>query len=364
MDKVLTGNAYKSEEYLIDFGGDPVEDAVWTEYSFDAPGTPPAWTVDDLGAGFYLFSFTPQDPGYYDLIVHTMIEGQRLVYHIECLAEGAVYYTTPNRTSLGELRRVVARQIRDYRRVTASAGSLTVISDPFTLSDNTDHFRGAELICITGHEENVGQKRKVVSSSYEQHAITFIPPLPQPVQPGDTFDMFNFNRVRATIAEYDDAINDAIRMAHPQNREDMYFDVHDGLDESAGGIHIPEPFVAIYGLSFRADNGSWYVYDQVDGWTVDPVRRLIVPKPGSDPRSKVYDRPVRIFGYGRARSLVDDNDTTHTDVEWIVDSAVSAITTGSMDQATFPIGQSRANRADQLRGKMAVNIHPGTISLE
>lgn len=363
MNTITTGDRYESEEHLIDFGGDPVEGAAWAEVSFDTPGsTPVLWDVRDLGNGFYLFGFTPTDPGHHDLVVETRIDGQPLVYHIECLAEGAVYYTNPSRSTLGDLRAMVARQIRDYRRVVVESGSTTTMSDPFTLVDNTDHFRGAEMICISGHPDNVGQKRKIVSSSYEQYMVTFIPPLPQPVAKGDVFDLFHFGRVNATIAEYDDAINDAIRMAHPQNREDVYYDVTGGYDAASGGIPIPDLFVAIFRILYRRTDGRWGNVDMVDGWTIDATRRLIVPAPHW--RNELTDKPVRIYGYGRARTLVDDDDATHTDVEWIMDSAIASITTGMMDQATFPIGQSRANRADQLRGKMAMNVEPGTISLE
>lgn len=360
---VETGTTYKSEEYLIDFGGNPIDGAVWELVSFDTPtGKSIPWDVDNLGSGFYLFSFTPLDPGYYDLVVQVRLQGQPIIYHIECAVEGAVRFGDPSKIALRDIRSMVARQMRDHRSITATSGSETTITDPFTLLDNTDHFRGGEFIVRKGHPENMGLKRKVVSSSYESATITFLPPLPQPVGEGDQFDIYNFSRVRATISDYDNAINDAIRQAHPQNREEMYYDVYRGYDHTIRGVKIPDGFIAVFGVQYQNEHGHFVDIDMLNGWDVDTVRRVIVPHQSWI--NRLTGSPVRIYGYGRARELEKESDMTTTDVEWIIDSAVGSLTTAMMDQATFPIGQSRSNRADQLRGKMAFNTRPNTISLE
>jgi hypothetical protein len=59
-----------------------------------------------------------------------------------------------------------------------------------------------------------------------------------------------------------------------------------------------------------------------------------------------------------------DTDSTATDIEWVLEMASGAMLINELDQATFPIGQSKINRADQLRAKMVVPSEPNTVSID
>jgi hypothetical protein len=62
---------------------------------------------------------------------------------------------------------------------------------------------------------------------------------------------------------------------------------------------------------------------------------------------------LKLSGYTTAPPLLNDDDMTTTDFEWIIEHALANQTLGRMESATVPMGQSWRNRADQLRSKMA-----------
>lgn len=356
---------YYQIEHVVDYNGAEVLNAVWEPVSSTNPqGQPFEYTIDNLGGGSYRFSFVPDLPGTWTIIAKVVMSPEDLFYEVETVAGGVIYLSGTSGKTLGEIRPMVARQLNDFRRVVATGGSETTITDPFALVENTDLFRGAEVLCVSGHEDNEGQVRKVVSSSFETYTVTFIPPLPQPVQAGDVFEIYGFARTPYRIQDYNDAINDAVRTGFPQNREKIYMDLDVSISEATGGIPIPEPFTHIYGVQWKGDD--WYSvppsrYMGEWGWYVDKARRQIVFGPGYT--AQLRDKAIRLYGYTRPPELLIDTDMTSTDVEWIIDSAVSTLISREMDQATFAIGQARANRADQLRGKMTKTPEPNTVSL-
>jgi hypothetical protein len=272
-------------------------------------------------------------------------------------------------TTLSELRRRVARAVRDYRQViTTAQGSTTTVVDIFNLVNNTDYYRGAELICTVGHPENIGKKRKVVSSSFEGGVVTFTPPLPHGTQLGDQFDIFRFARLPFGISEYDQAINDAIAAAYPANREKVMVVLNAPFLSDTGYLEIPSTIYGIYGISAAAGMTSWVDYDAIppaasaynSGFWIDSARRRITFGPLGD---YMNEKTVAIYGYAHPAPLLRDSDKTTTDPEWIVDQAVSSLLQSNLDQTTFAVGQARANRADQLRGKMVKPPEPNTIWL-
>lgn len=365
------GRPYTFYETVIDDNNDPVVAATWdTVAALDPEGNSFAWVPENLGNGVYGFTFTPTFPGVWTLIVSTVVDGLEQRYQNSIEAEGygpIITYPEPaNGRSLRELRIMVARQLGDYRHVTASDGSLNTVTDVFNLVDNTDRFRGAEMVCTSGPLANVGKKVKVVSSSFETYTVTFIPDLPVAVSAGDEFDLFTFGRTPTTIQDYDGAINDAIRAADPANQPKVMVDLVDPFVRLDGGIAVPDTLTRIYRVAFRGEDGLYTDippgrYAGSEGWYIDRAQRMLVFGPGY--AAWLDGKLLRVYGYTRALPLDTDEQRTDTDAEWIVDSAVASLLTRALDQAIFPIGQSRQNRADQLRSKMMRTPEPNTVSV-
>lgn len=365
------GRPYTFYETVIDDNNNPVLAATWdTVAALDPDGDTFPWTVSNLGNGVYGFTFTPTFPGVWTLITSTVVDGLEQRYQNSIEAEGygpIITYPEPaNGRSLRELRVMVARQLKDYRHVVATGGSTTTVTDLFNLTDNTDRFRGGEMICTSGPLANIGKKVKIVSSSFESSTVTFIPDLPVAVSAGDEFDIFTFGRTPTAIQDYDGAINDAIRMADPANQPKVVVDLVEPFVRLDGGIAIPDTLTRLYRVAWLEDNGLYTdiprgSYAGAEGWYVDRASRKLVFGPNY--AAWLDGKFLRVFGYTRALPLTNDDQRTETDAEWIVDSAVAALLTGALDQAVFPIGQSRQNRADQLRSKMMRNPEPNTVSV-
>lgn len=359
---------YTATEVVVNSLSIPVTGATFAELSSSSPtGHAIAWTVVDNENGTYDFSFTPTYPGEWELVVQTIVDGEPQIFEISVTATSTsvpIYLDTTAGVTLRDLRRMVARVMGDYKTVTATQdGSKTTITDHFNLVESTDHFRGAEVIVLTGHPSNVGQKRKVVSSSYEQFTLTFIPELPEDVKAGDTFDLYNFGQVPISIQQYDQAINDAIRLAFPANTASIMMNLDAPLID--GVIPIPSQFTHVNGVSFKSGN-DWYSippsrFSGEGGWYVDVANRSFTF--GGAYAYELQDKAVRIYGETRQPELVLETDVTTTDAEWIVDQVISHLLHGRMDQTTFAIGQARGNRADQLRSKMVKPRKPNTVAI-
>lgn len=338
--------------------------------------------ISELGGGYYRITSNPADEaGAYGVVAQfrtdpdTDPDFQRLsvTWDVDPIPAGqdlTILLEQAQGTSLGELRRRVARAIRDYRKgVATSAGSKSTFSDIFNLVNNTDFFRGAEIICTAGHPDNIGKKRKVVSSNFEGGTITFVPELPQPTQVGDQFDIFHFIRNGFGVQEYDDAINDAINAGFPGNRVAVAVRPLDAFNSTQGYIDIPSTLYALYDVTYEVPGRTWQDWESLTrsnqggqvGWGVDiPQRRLYFGAFGG----LINDRSLVLYGYAHPAPLVNDDDLTMTDPEWLVEQALGVLLQSSMDQSTFAFGQARQNRADQLRSKMVTPAQPSTIYLE
>jgi hypothetical protein len=319
----------------------------------------------------HLFSFTPTIPGQYSFAATWMIDGQE-EYYTEYFDVDAVpvpisaptYIGAGQGTPLHEIRRMCARKNGDYRKLTArTTGSEGVIFDHMGLVENTDHFRGAELIFTS--EPHLWEVRRSIGNSTNTFSLSFVPPLASPTITGETVDVFNFSRNGHSIQDYDDAINDAIRFGFPENR----IEVKQVLDDEFTGdpFVVPDVFTHLYGVSFTDDSG--YEYDLMNsrypdsssGWYYDAVSRTI--KVGWGDNWGFRGGAITLYGYGREATMVHNTDVTYTDPEWIVEHVASILSMGQMDQSTFPIGQAWMNRADSLRAKMAKVGKPNTIRL-
>lgn len=373
----VVGDILNQDLFVVDTGMNPLIGAATEVHDGVNPSGAFGFHVEETGGGHYMVTSNPTtEPGEYGVVIWFLGEADpdhqkiAITWDVDAAAAVTVTYSSEaTGRSLAELRRMVARQLRDYRQVNVESGSQTTASNQLDLTESTNFFRGAEAVCISGHTQNIGKRRKVDSSTYEGGTITFVGSgFPQPLTVTDKLDLFNFGRnARHTIAEYDQAINDAIVSAFPHNREKVW-SAFDTMDTWPGGeIAIPDEYVAIYGVEYKSVDW-WYPVEQrrdryatESGYYVDRNRRIIILTGAAG--YPMDNMAIRLYGYARARELVNDDDRTNTDAEWIVDQASGMLLRSNLDQATFAIGQSAANRADQLRGKMSRSAEPNTVSL-
>jgi hypothetical protein len=161
--------------------------------------------------------------------------------------------------------------------------------------------------------------------------------------------------------QIDRAIRHAQNDAFPNHRipwtDDGVWDFDDGF------LVIPDEFTHIHSVSYAQSYPpeTWYAVQPGrpgnQGWDLGPGRKLYLnglPSYGSDGLA------VRIDGYAQEIAMVEDEDTTELDLEWLIYTATAylrAMRSGGEDMQRFGM---MSNKADALRGKMARPVYPNT----
>jgi hypothetical protein len=372
MAEYVVGDVLEEDIYIVDTYGNPLVTLTPTTHDGVGPAGAFGFHVSEVGGGHYrVYSNPTSIDGFYGVRVQAndpFNQQFNLSFDVGVGAAEVSLLTPGSRTTLGELRRMLARRQQDYLRIVASEASDPArVVDSMNLVHTTDHFRGGEIVCVSGNRVNVGQRRKVVSSRYETYHIDLLMPFPAPIIAGDTFDLYNVNQSGNTIAAYDQHINDAIRLAWPANREKLVVDVGT-YDRHVDGLPIPTDLTHLYDVHVYVDDiFQWTQVPPTNhrggrGWFVNRGNRTVGVGHGLE--YVLDEKAIRLYGYGRPKELVLDTDSTATDIEWVLEMASGAMLINELDQATFPIGQSKINRADQLRAKMVVPSEPNTVSID
>lgn len=372
MAEFTVGDVLEEDVYVTDPHGNPLAGLAPTTHEGTGPAGAIGFHVTEVGGGHYrIYSNPVALDGFYSVRVQ-MNDPYNQQFNISFTVDPVVsdvdILTPGDRVQLAELRRMLARRQNDYIRVVATADSSErQVIDAMNFVEDTDHFRGAEIICVTGNRNNVGQRRKIINSRYDAYQIELLSPFPSKILAGDTFDLFRVGRSGNSIAIYDAAINDAIRMAWPANREKLAATIgtYARLDQ---GIAIPTIFTHVYDVHAYIDDGYGWVqvpptnHRNGRGWFVNRGDRTLGVAGGLE--WVVDEKAIRLYGYGRPEELVQDTDSTSTDAEWILEMAAGELLINELDQAVYPIGQSHINRADQLRAKMVVPSEPNTVAID
>lgn len=264
-------------------------------------------------------------------------------------------------TDLLTLIKAVAQEVGDFRTVTATQNSSNnVLVDDMELVQSTDFFRGGQIVFTSG--ANNGQVRRIIGSDTPSFSVTLNSYLPNPVLAGDTADIYNVGgpsgRPGFLIREYTQAINNAIRDAFPQYREPVTTSFATmGTANGDNRFALPSTMTHVSRVEVLFPSAVFTIApsrytDAWDGWWIDRQNRELVLN--YDDAVTVGDKTVRVSGYGRPAALVNFTDQTNCDPEWIVEMAKARLLMGQFDQATMAMGQAFANRADQLRSKMAI----------
>lgn len=258
--------------------------------------------------------------------------------------------------ALSELRKTVARRVKSYLDLEATdlSAGLT-FQDNLNLVDDASMYRGAEILWYTG--VNAGQRRRVIGSSLQGGTLTLSgPALPGSTAAGDKAGLFNLRNRAFRLQEIDAAINSAILEAHPHNAESYRETVSGTFDKTSPVISIPSSFTHVHRLEFLdpVDN-EWVVvpkatYESGPGWYPE----LSVPalRVNGSWRDVMNGKQTRISGRKRAAQLSLATDSTATDVEWLVESAVAMLIMSQRDSETAAFGQYKQNRIDALRVRL------------
>lgn len=315
------------QDYITVIGpdADPVLGDTFTIRAFNTVGDSiPVAQPTELGNGIYRVSvptsrFDP--PGlYYISLVSNSLPTQ--VYEVEFETGHPVNLS--GGTTLRDLRRRVMAKFGDLVTCRATRnGSVTEFIDEDNLVGEPSRYAGREILFVTGM--NAGQKRYIQGSSRNDMSVILQRPLPYPTAEGDEADITNAFGVGITFQAVDHAIREAVETARVRGRVPVSYTVKEWDGETP--IPIPADAVGVndvYGVDshgtqrhIRRGGG------RMNGWHVDRASRTISINGFEGSQAKGYD--ITVMAMALPNLLVDDDDVTMIDAEWLVTHACSQL---------------------------------------
>lgn len=263
-----------------------------------------------------------------------------------------------------EIRQTVARMLSDFYEATATAGETNSLTDPVNLARETDFFKGMNVFFPDA--PHAGLVSTVTQSDGPTRTIFFEPPLATSVSVGERVELYNFKGRGTTAAQYNASINDAIRVAR-----DMHALIpitatdSDVFDHTTGVLTIPDEFVSISGISFPLSDGRARMIpqNQVDvsrfTGTITVKARYAYPWTG---------KTATFYGYGLPDLLLDDDDETWIESEWLFDEVMAQILE-RMVASGMPVGSQdrlylqERTEAGGKRPMIVTRAAPNTIRI-
>jgi len=342
-----------------------------------ADGTSFADTLswEETDAGIYKFTAptSPSDPdGTWYLAVESDL-GHRFDDSFDVLATPPIQIvahppgSNQTGTSRAELRRMIASRIGDLILVRATEGSTNsqVISHQDLLFPNHE-LKGMDIICTAGNLANVSQTAVVTVSSGDTRSLGFAPPLPLPTVAGDTFELYNRRGIGWRIADYNFAINHAIRQAGEDHATEPHVEMLGHAYTRDEIIPIPEVFCRFSGVEIIDRRGRRSSVPPT-GWEVDVASREVYLKRGWE--HKAHRQSIRLRGHKVPPQLFGDADRTRIPTEWLVHEALThlyqqntstMLNSGDASRLLFMERQG----ADGRRSSILTVYEPNTVAMD
>jgi hypothetical protein len=265
--------------------------------------------------------------------------------------------------TLATIRIGVLGLMGDVDELVATSTTDTLsLSDVLNLSVESGTLIGRYIIFdATG--ANAGQLRRVQSNDKETATIVFNSAVPDTVEEGLHVTMINYRSQGVSKSKVDRAINDAIRDVRDDYLLPTVIQTQD-FDYTEPIIAVGSDFKGVAGVDVWADDLSdWLELDPVD-WTGDRWARTISLMGRA--RFLSESNSVRIRGYALPELLVNDDDETLIDYEWLRYQATSnlhfELARRRMDpQNNERWGQYYGDKADERRAKVQMPAYSGMV---
>lgn len=266
---------------------------------------------------------------------------------------------------LYEIRGAVARLCNDWVEMEATAASpdTTVFFDNVNGYENDHHYRGSDVWFKydVGTAANRGTIVRCTGSTLSTTSLDLGAGLTDAPAIGDIAWVFNIGGQGERIRTYDAVINDAIRSLGPAGEVPYTEDTTDVWDIDAPWVDIPATFTALSKLQYYDADEIWYDVPN-HSFSIDTIQRKIAMS--IDYTYLADGKLVRFIGKKKHPTLVDDDDETNIDFEWLTNECAGQLLMNRRDQAAMNKGGLRKNNADAVRGKASVHsLLEGSIRL-
>jgi hypothetical protein len=273
--------------------------------------------------------------------------------------------------SLQRLRRDVGRRLGDLILTEATAtGSTVTFHDAVRLVDPALAYKNRLLLLTAGTAANVGEERRVVGST-SSGILTLQSALPEATAPGDEGELWNDRGQGWGPEKVKDLLNQNIRNSAPLHLVELTStlvgEVATPTATLDATVDLPAEYQGIYAVEYADWQGNHQpIRGQHTrdgrGFRLEPGRKLVISGRSA---WDINGGNLKLFGYGYATELADDDDTTTVNAEWLVERTRADL----MEEASFlnrlPEGHRDAARvgarADALRGRIRTIPKPNTV---
>jgi hypothetical protein len=379
MADFLVGQTIHDYFTAKDSDGDNLTGVIFDAGSTEDPlGDSFSLVVTEIGDGVYRVSFTPDRAGiwYYRIDStnitpaqsweenFTVATGAGTVISLDEAASGA---------TLNELIKWVAVRSSDFLQIEATAAGSV---DGTSFEDNlrlaaipSQALSGASITFVSPDtSDNYLIERRISDFSEDTQVATITPAFPAQISTGDEAWVTNLRSKGHWRSEYINAINLAIAAAFPQNLVKVEYTHGTVWDQDEPYISLDSSLTHVYGV--RVDDGVQTPYlipasaqnnGAYPGWFYDfGLGQLGITTYLSQ---SIHGTTVSVLGYGRAAPLVDADDRTPVDAEWISFYAAEILKGGTGDQKLLSQASRMENRGDVMRPKIISGLEPGTIQI-
>jgi hypothetical protein len=344
----------------------------------DPNGDSFALTVTEIGDGVYKVEFLADEVGtwYYrvDTSGLTPEQSWEETFTIGPNAiSGASLGTAAAGPTLNELIQYVATKLGDFLEIEATdAGAVdgSSFQDQLRLAAiPSQGLAGASITVVSpSTSDNYLIERRVSDFAESTQVLTIVPVFPAQISTGDGAWLTNLYSRGFWRTQYVSAINFAVASAFPANLVKLEYTYASSWNQDDPYIPLATHVTHIYGV--RIDDGSTDPYlvpysnqniSSYSGWYWDfGIERLGL---AGYWRYAAHGATISVLGYGRPAPLVNADDRTGIDIEWIANYAAEVLKSSKGEQRQLAQASRLENRADLLRPKIITGLEPNTLQI-
>lgn len=266
-----------------------------------------------------------------------------------------------------DLRRAIGRVTGEVVVLTATdAGTASTFVDRVNLARGDGALVGRQLLITSAaSSDNVGTLTRVSGNAKSGRSITLDPALPAATQVGDTAELWFERETGPTIDEVHDAINRVISSVSGSNPQAAVSGTMT-FDALSPEIAIPATWAYFSGADWKGRDELWHPIPPGD-LRIDIANQTVEVR--NRARILADGQPIRLRGYIKAQPLMEDDDTTRVDEEWIVHQAGAQVIFACSHRMLDP-GQAERKAqylqtlADARRPKVTFRPRGGFVRLD
>lgn len=384
MPNFYQGDIVRDYWTVLNESGTQVSGVTWTILETVDPDEEDfSLTITDLGDGLYRGSFLADKVGTYYFLVQTTnlspeaeqtFEGEITVDAAS--VGGAVIGVEAHGLTLNDLIQMCAVTVGDFlwtQATTNGAADGTSFVDQQRLAAIPSQSLNGSSITVVSPEDSANYlaERRVYLSDEATQTLTITPAFPAQVLSGTEAWITNLESKGFWRQQYVNAINNAIRLSYPMHLVPLEYTYPGTFDYLDPTIPTPSQLTHLWGVSwYDPYTPRWNpmsmspsnVPGSAYGWWFDYSTGAVGV--GYKDAEALNAYSMKLHGYGRPAPLVEADDITTVNANWIVNRVAEMLLDSKGDQRKLANAARFENKAELYIGLNVTQVQPGTIKIK